>query len=185
MPSLPIVYRVDAADRIVYVNDAWDAFAHQNEGTAVVAAQVVGRPLWEFISDLSTRTIYRSALGRIRAGSELRFGFRCDSPSCRRIMEMQILLADEPGSVEFRSSTIAEDHRQPPAVTWAAGGSRDEDSLVRMCGWCNRIDVGSVWTEFEEALPQLRLMERANPPSVTHGICESCFQKMTAEITKV
>jgi hypothetical protein len=174
MPSLPIVYRVDAADRITYVNDAWDAFARQNEGASVMAAGVVGRPLWGFISDLTTLTIYQRLLGRIRVGNELRFSYRCDSPSHRRVMEMQISRADDAGSVEFRSVMLAEEHRQPTPIA--------PKSLQRMCGWCNRLDVGGAWMEIEEALPRLRMMERESPPMITHGICESCLETMEAEL---
>lgn len=179
------MYRVDATDRIVYVNEAWDAFARENEGVAATAARVVGRPIWDFISDRTTRMIYQNALERIRSGTELRFSFRCDSPSCRRRMEMQISRSDEPGSVEFRSVTIAEEHRQLPRVAQGELGSGDEEPLLRVCGWCNRIDVDGAWKEIEEALPLLRLMERAKPPMATHGICESCVEKMTAELTEI
>jgi hypothetical protein len=183
MTSPPITYRVDASDRIVHMNDAWDAFAHQNDGAAVTAAQVVGRSLWDFVSDLTTRAVYRQALKRIRAGSEMCFSFRCDSPSCRRMMEMQISLVDDAGSVEFRSVLIAESDRQLPPL--GDGASGDEEPLQRVCGWCNRFDVDGVWMEIEEALPQLRLMERASLPRVTHGMCESCFEKMTEEVARL
>ncbi len=180
MPSPPIVYRVDRTDRIVYVNEAWDAFAHQNRGAAVTAARVVGRPLWDFISDLTTRMIYQRMLGRIRLGNELRFAFRCDSPSCRRVMQMQILQADERDAVEFRSLTITEAHRHLPLLGQA--DEFEEEALLRACGWCNRLDVKGAWMELEEALPRLQLMEVPSPPKVTHGICEPCAARMTAEL---
>ncbi len=182
MTSPPIVYQVDADDRIVYVNDAWDAFAHQNDGAVVTAVRVVGRPVWDFISDLTTRAIYRQIFKRIRAGNEMRFDYRCDSPSYRRAMEMQISRPNDDGHVEFRSVTIAEEHRQlPPEARWLIP-SGIESPMQRVCGWCNRFDVAGAWMEIEEALPQLRLMEHPNPPKVTHGICESCFEKMTTEL---
>lgn len=34
---------------------------------------------------------------RVRSGADLRYGYRCDAPSCRRSMQMQIRAADSLG----------------------------------------------------------------------------------------
>lgn len=178
-----IVYRVDAEDRIVSVSSAWDPFAIANNGRSVTASSIIGRNLFEFIADRTTRHLYRQMLARIRSGGYLAYRYRCDSPECRRLMEMQVVATDAAGGVEFRSITLEEHPRTPIEVPQADGASDDDPGEPqRACGWCNRLDVEGTWMEIEDALPRLRLLERASPPAVTHGICEDCLARMTDEL---
>lgn len=185
MPSDPIVYRIDAADRLTFVGAGWDDFALANNGAGATGESVLGRPLWDFISDVTTAEIYRQVLARIRTGRAMRFEFRCDSPECRRLLEMKIQLVDDTGAVEFRSTTLEEHEREQPSVQSAqadGAGPEDEPGLIRVCGWCNRLDAAGEWVEVEEALPRLRLLEYPDGRMLTHGICEDCLVKMTAEL---
>lgn len=179
----PIIYRVDAADRIVAVNDAWDVFAADNDGAAILAVDVLGRHLFDFIADSSTRQLYRQMLTRVRSGADLRYGYRCDSPSCRRSMQMQIRAADALGGIEFQSSTLEAVTREPVHVSQADGADAAErNELQRVCGWCNRLDVNGTWMEIEEALPRLQLLERPSAPTLTHGMCEDCVARMMTDL---
>lgn len=183
MDAPTIVYLIDAEDRIVSVNGAWNDFASENDGTAVLAEHVVGRNLFDFITDTSTQHIYRQMLARIRGGTDVQFSYRCDSPDCRRLMEMQVRGADAHGGVEFRSITLEAHAREPQLLPQADGATEMEPaSLQRACGWCNRLDVNGTWMEIEDALPRLGLMEHPTAPMVTHGICADCVAKMEAEL---
>lgn len=57
-------YRINRLDEIVAVSPGWDAFATANDGPDVVAAKVLTRPLWHFISDPTTRQLYDHILKR-------------------------------------------------------------------------------------------------------------------------
>ena len=61
------------------------------------------QPLWRFIADPETTYLYKQIFAKIRSGkSPVRIPFRCDSPECRRFMEMKLsLLAGD--SIEFLS----------------------------------------------------------------------------------
>lgn len=182
-----IIYTVDAHDRIVSVNEAWDRFATQNEGTAYLAEHIVGRNLFEFIGDDSTRQIYRQMLVRIRGGTDLEYRYRCDSLDCRRLMEMRVRATNSEGGVEFRSITLDATQRTPmrtPMRLPQADGAEvtEPAEFQRACGWCNRLDVNGVWLEMEEALPLLLLHETPTAPTLTHGMCEACLAKMKAEL---
>src|SRR5450631_2450126 len=83
----PVSYQIDGHDDIISVNSAWKAFARSN-GAPHLAEQVVGRSLWEFVSDGTTRQVYRDLLVRVRGGRTVTFSYRCDSPSLRRYMRM-------------------------------------------------------------------------------------------------
>lgn len=171
-----IIYRVNDQDEIVFVNEEWDRFAADNAGEAVTSSQVLHHPLWDFIIDSTTRELYRQVLKRIRDGRSLRFTFRCDSPSCRRLLEMEVGRGED-NSVEFRTRTLSEESRQPLALPESSAAGSNE--LLRVCGWCKKVFVGGSWAEVEEAVAQLRLFHRHFLPSMTHGICEGCYQEMT------
>jgi hypothetical protein len=174
-----IIYRVNDLDEIGYVNEAYDAFASANDAGHIASAGVLHHPVWEFIADLSTRHIYRELLQRVRAGRPVRFQFRCDSPTCRRLMEMNVRRG-ETGAVEFRARALSEEARPYQALL----DSHIERSgeLLRACGWCKKIFVAGEWLEIEEAVQRLRLFERPAVPPLTHGICEECYKKMMAAL---
>lgn len=84
------------------------------------------------------------------------------------------------GSVEFRVRTLSEEER-PPQPLFDPGRPRSED-LLRVCGWCKKVDVGGRWKEVEEAVPLLGLFEQTLLPHLTHGICEDCYHGMIESI---
>ena len=179
--SESIVYRVNDQDEIVYVNDEWDRFAEANEGEMVASSRVLDRSLWDFIGDATTRELYRQVLRQIREGRIVRFALRCDAPTCRRLLEMDITRGDD-GTIEFRTSTLSEWHR--PAPIWPTPDATGSDELLRVCGWCNKVNVDGAWEEVEQAIVSLRLFEFPLLPSLTHGICDPCFQKMTERLAE-
>ncbi len=170
-----VVYRLNDRDELVFANPAWDRFAAANSGEFVTAERALGRSLWGFISDATTRQLYRDVLRRVRGGRPVRFNFRCDSPAIRRLMEMDVTLAAA-GGVEFRTRALSEDSR--PFQALLAPSALHSDELMRMCSWCKKVDVGGAWAEVEEAVARLRLFERALLPSITHGICDPCYEGM-------
>lgn len=177
-PGDLVAYRIDTSDRIIWVNDEWDRFARRNDGDAFVAAEVLGRPLWDFVCDATTRHIYRELLDRVRAGDSVRFPFRCDAPAERRLLDMRIVPTGN--EAEFQVRPISLDAR-PPQTLIAVHPQRSED-VLRSCGWCRRFEIGDSWLEVEDAVRELRLFESAKPPLVSHGMCPECFDRMTQTI---
>lgn len=174
-----IIYRVDDRDDIVFVNEEWDRFAEANAGEGITSSHVLKRPLWDFIVDLTTRELYRQVMKRIRDGSSVRFSLRCDSPTCRRLLAMEVARRED-GTVEFRTRTLSEETRNPVPLPTASAACSDE--LLRVCGWCKKVFADGAWEEVEVAIDRLKLFHRDIPPSVTHGICERCYQDMRATL---
>lgn len=175
-------YWLDDRDQIVFVSEAWDAFALANSGEQLTENRVLGRPLWEFITDRTTRLLYRDILAWVRGGHPVRFILRCDSPGCCRLLEMGVS-AGLGGSVEFRIRTLSEEPRKPqPLLDTERPHSKE---LLRMCGWCKKVAVCGGWVEVEEAVSLLGLFERALLPDVTHGICEDCYARVQLQIASL
>ncbi len=91
----------------------WLAFARENAAPQLTAALVLDQSIWRFIQGQETIYLYKQIFARLRAGkSPVKFPFRCDSPDCRRFMEMQLSLL--PGdAIQFMAQILREEWRQP------------------------------------------------------------------------
>jgi hypothetical protein len=176
-----IVYRIDGEDRIVFVNDEWDRFALANGGGELGSLFILDRSLWEFVSDPGTRDIYLEAVRRVRHGRALHFSFRCDSPDCRRLLEMNMSYLDN-RQVEFRTQTLSVEPRQTQELL-DSRFPRCGDFL-RVCGWCKKALVQDKWIELEEAFDCLRLHEQLTLPEITHGLCGTCLENMSRSLAE-
>lgn len=178
--ALVLVYRIDAAGNLTFVNDAWSKFARDNHGETVLPEQVLGRSLMASLAGATIRELYLRMIQRARAGVPVRFQYRCDAPAKRRVFEMNIRgLAG--GAVEFTSALLQEETR-PPVALLEANRPRD-DRLLLMCSWCQQVAVAEGrWEPVETAVTTLGLMEAETLPDVTHGICPPCAKKMRASI---
>ena len=114
----PVMYWIDSTDQLTHVNAAWSAFADANEGRAVHPDQVIGRSLWDFLTDRTTKQLYQDMVRRVRRGGlPIRFQFRCDAPACKRLLAMEIA-RDGIDGVQFKVNRILEEQRPsvlPPA----------------------------------------------------------------------
>ena len=59
-------YRVDARDRLVFVDPLWLAFARENGAADLTEQRVIGRSLWDFVADAETIRLYRELHARVR-----------------------------------------------------------------------------------------------------------------------
>ncbi len=175
------IWNIDAADRIVHVNDAWLAFARENTAPQLTAASVLNQPIWRFIQGQETIYLYKQIFGRVRAGeSPVKFPFRCDSPDCRRFMEMKLSLLSG-DAIQFISHILREEWRQPVDLLDA---SRDRSGeFLKICSWCKKIYIpGQGWGEIEAAIEPLDLFGHHSMPRMTHTICDSCYDAHQAGV---
>jgi len=115
-----------------------------------------------------------------RHGEQLSFRFRCDSPTMRRYLRMEILpIAD--GGLEFHSRIEKEEPQPRVLRILDPQAPRNGESSVRMCAWCKKIADGENWFEPHEALERMRLFDAPTMPQITHGMCKECFDRMMQE----
>jgi hypothetical protein len=180
--SPDISYRVDAEDCITEVSDGWIEFAKANDGRLLLPPEILGTVLWDWIYDAQTRHVYRTLLQRARASTiHVRFQFRCDSPAERRLLHMEIVPMSN-GEVEFQTSLISSEVREP--VELLKTPRAHSDSLLKICGWCMRIQSNDSWLEIEDAISDLGLFEVGNLPNLSHGMCPACYGVMLASFEK-
>jgi hypothetical protein len=166
-----VLYRIDGADVLIEVGGSWDEFARANGGIG----QVVGRPLWHFVTGTEVRAIWSQMLRRVReVGGPLAFLYRCDGPGMRRLTQME-LLADSDGYVAFRSTQIKAARAATYLGRWEQGTCRD---AVVVCGWCARVHLEE-WVPAEEAAAELGL-EGGRAARLSHGVCDTCARELRA-----
>ena len=170
----PVVYRISAADVIEDVNDAWARFAIDNDASPL-ATEVVGKPLWDYISGGAVKRIYESILKCVRTRNRtVSFPFRCDSPSmCRGMRLFVVPLGQE--RIEFRAVSETAFLQPKPLDLLNPGRARDTQTHLYMCSWCKAVAIGTEWKPIETAMEELRLFARTALPSIKHVICDSCL----------
>lgn len=168
-----IEYWLNELDEIVYVNEAWTTFALTNDGVGLASERILLRPLYEFITDSTTRLLYWDMLKRVRAGYPLQFPFRCDSPSQYRLLEMTIT-PDVDGLVKFSTLEVLVKERAPMRLL--ASSTKRSTTVVHICSWCKRVEIeNQQWVEVEDAILILRLFEQERLPRLKHGMCPDCL----------
>ncbi len=176
------MHRIDRAGRIGFVNDDWLDFAAEN-GWHISAMQVLGSQLTDCIAGPQTRHIYNQLIDRVREeGCEARFNYRCDSPDCRRFMEMRINHILELDQVEFRSRVLRLERREPINLVDLSLNKRSGE-ILNMCSWCKAVLVDQTWVEVELAVERLGLLADPVLPQISHGICPDCRNRMTGVVT--
>lgn len=177
------IWIIDDADKIVHVNDDWLAFAGENTAPQLTASLVLDQPIWRFIQGQETSYLYNQIFSRVRAGrSPVKFPFRCDSPDCRRFMEMKLSLL--PGdAIQFMAQMLREEWRDPVDLLDA---SRDRTrEFLKICSWCKKINIpGRGWGEIEAAIAALDLFGHHSMPRMTHTICDSCHGAIKLELNQ-
>jgi hypothetical protein len=177
------IWIIDDADKIVHVNDDWLAFARENGAPQLSASVVLEAPIWRFIQGQETVYLYQQIFGRLRAGkSPIKFPFRCDSPDCRRFMEMKLSLLSGT-AIQFLARLLRQEFRQPLDLLNPSGDRSEE--FLKICSWCKKIYIPDHgWGEVEAAIGPLDLFGRHPMPRMTHTICESCYDVIRQELNQ-
>ncbi|MBA2291096.1 MAG: hypothetical protein H0W15_01425 [Gemmatimonadales bacterium] len=177
----PVTYSIDSSDHLTQVNEAFTAFADDNEGGTLSPDQVVGRLLWDFLTDETTKSLYRDMVQRVRRRSmPVRFKFRCDAPDLKRLLAMEIDRG-EGDTVQFTITSVLEER----VLSAARSAIRMSESgaLLTICGWCKRVPLASgEWGEIEEAVDELGLFHSGSTLQLSHGMCPMCYDAVMGMI---
>jgi hypothetical protein len=172
------VHRIGADGCVRFVNAEWAQFGREN-GLATTASAVIGQPLLAAISDAETRHLYQVLIERVRGSDEMmEFGYRCDSPDCRRWLQMRMRWLEEANEVEFASVLLRSERRETVALL-DIGQQRSRD-LLSMCSWCKQVLAEQSWVEVEQAIARLQLFADRALPRISHGICPTCSERLCA-----
>jgi len=150
-----VSYTIDADDVIVEVSSSWQEFARENFAVGLTEREVVGQPLWEFIRDDSTQSMYKVLLNTVRSkGHPISFPFRCDSPRIRRYMVMNVT-PHASGHVSFTNELVETQSRNPEI--YFQNKAESNKQYYVMCSMCNKVRPyeENEWLEVEEAFASM------------------------------
>jgi len=170
-----IEYKIDKDNNIIFVNEEWDRFALSNFGEEIISEKILGKNLLDFIENISVKQIYLDIINQARKGNVITIDFRCDAPTCRRLLQMTIR-PEKNNVVTFFS-------KAKEILSWDYINILDSKAirsieLIPMCSWCKKIKMDSEWEELEQAIKKYGLLTQKQVPSLTHTICEDCYQKL-------
>lgn len=170
--SEQVSYSIDRNDRIQWVNENWDRFALANDASHLRANTVIGTTLWSHISDVTLGYLLQKIFTKARSSRQpAMLTCRCDAPLMRR--ELNVLIESRDGvSVVVTSTVTSETPRQVPYVLTVPQG------VLRMCSWCNSVEVDGRWVDLEEAIDELKLLRGPHHPAITHTLCGRCEQRL-------
>jgi hypothetical protein len=168
------IYRIDLEDRISFVNDEWIAFGIENGLTELSARGVVGRPLWDFVSDPTVQHLYKALFEKVRARkSKPKIPYRCDSPDCRRIMNMELSVSSD-GEIHLTNRILQLEFR--PHISILEPSADRSNQFLAICSICKKTKLReNRWYEIEEAVAILGMTETGPYPQLTHSICDGCL----------
>lgn len=178
------LYSLDAEDRLVAVNERRVTPSDSVGRDLGIGAgdTLVGRSVWELLSDFTTQHFFRLLFGRARLDQRaITLPYRCDTPTLVRHFELRIV-PDKSGALSVLSRSVLEIAR--PAVDLLDATVPRSHEWVRLCGWCKRLDLDGRWEEIEVALACRPAWLQWPPPNVTHGICDDCERSISAAMER-
>jgi hypothetical protein len=169
-------YHIDQDDRIFFINQEWLDFADENQSANLSEETIIGTSLWNHIVNSETVHIYETLIQKVRNGhSAIKIPYRCDSPNRRRFMEMNIAPLEKQG-VAFVNVILREELR--PVVQLLNPQFPRNEQMLRMCGWCKKVNFKDNWLETDEAVTTMKIFDDPELPKITHGICPPCKSKL-------
>jgi hypothetical protein len=164
-------YWLDEHRRIVAVAGSWEAFAHENGGLGLGPAELVGRPIWGFITDATTRMWFEVLLNtaELRA-SPIERPYRCDSPELRRYMVMRVVPESRSRLRVEHELVRTEPRRVPTHIEHVQSG---HGGLVHVrCSMCGRVRERGTWREPDEQTEGPARLQ------VVYTVCPDCLRML-------
>ena len=170
--SQVVEYRVDRRNVIISVGANWNTFAKENNAASLLGDGVVGIPLHSFVAGDATRMFIEALLRSARAlGRPLVRPYRCDSPDCRRYMEM-VLLPSPSGEVTLQHRVLREERFTRP-IGFRLSESGGAGVLIR-CSMCNRLKGAHDWVDAET----IAASDGRGSLPVIYGVCPACMESI-------
>jgi hypothetical protein len=167
-------YAVNANDAITSVSPLWLAFARENGASQLTCEAVMGRSLWDFIDGVETTRLYKAIVQRVRTSIlRVMVPFRCDSPTLRRYMRLEITRQPE-GSVQFDG--VLERVEPTTRLNLLDPAFPRSRATLTLCSCCKRALVEPYgWLEIEDVAVRLHLLEEKNAPQLRSAVCPECL----------
>jgi len=157
---------------ISFVSPEWVRFAQANEAPELTEEQVVGKPVWDFITGKEARALYQQLYSTLRSRrSEMFIPFRCDSPTQVRHMTLTLRSLGARG-IECEGRLDRIETREPVALL-SRGVARSQESIP-ICSLCRRMAILEEWLDVRAAIVRKRLLSAITFPRLEESVCPDC-----------
>ena len=161
---------VDRHDVIVALGTGWDDAATEGNAPALQGDALIGRSLYDFIDGDDTVMFVRVMLAGARSrGTVTVRPYRCDSPTHRRWMEMEMQPRGN-GEVLIRHRLLRSALLPSRVAPLSGHGAR----LPKRCSQCNQLRLDGVWHEPDAPAVLEHLGKAGENFRVIYGICPQC-----------
>ena len=164
---------VDANNCITSLSDTWSKTAKDGGAADDLAVhRVLGQPLRYFITSDTTRMYVEASLQLCRVRQEVLFRpYRCDSPTHKRFMELQLTPLPEK-AVEMKHFLLREEpYTEPVYFQEISFKRRKPAGTCLRCSFCNRLKP----LEQETWMPPEEVNQSyVSPLQVIHTVCSDC-----------
>jgi hypothetical protein len=166
----PVELVVNRDDIIIAVGHGWDAAASIGAADALLADAVIGRSLYDYVCGDDTSMFVRVMISgaRQRLQPTVR-PYRCDSPTHRRWMEMEMV--PRPNGDVAITHRILKTEPMPQRVAPLAGHGK---LLPKRCSICNRLRLAGEWHEPDTRAVATHIATAGERFGVIYGICPTC-----------
>lgn len=147
----------------------------------------VGNDFLAAITEPNLCELYRMVITRVRtSGRALTFDFRCDTADLKRDSYVRIGAIRDGNRlfVEVLNGTRKETPHATRVQLLDPAAPRGTDFLM-VCSWCKQVKLSDErWVEIEEAMHELKLLQRAEMPALSHGLCRTCAERVMADFIR-
>lgn len=168
-----LTLQLDADNRIMWLSSNWEEVAEQGKaGQQLAEPKVLNQPLSRFVSDDETWLYYEACLNLCRKKQQVLIRpYRCDSPTHKRFMELQLTPLDK-GWVEMKHFLIrSEAFEYAVYIQDVTHQQSIQPYQFTRCSLCNRLKAQHQddW-QSPESFGTLFL----EPVNVIHSVCPDC-----------
>lgn len=165
---------VDEQDTIIDVSSSWDSVAKSGgAGESLFAKRILGQALADFIKSDNTTMYIATVIKLCRLQKKTLFReYRCDSPTHKRFMEMELQPLEE-GFVKINHYLLREEPLETPLhLQDITPDLLNTSPALLRCSMCNRLKKPgeAVWLPAE----QFSATEE-KPLRVIHTVCRDCL----------
>jgi len=175
--NVKLSYWVDKKNTIQKVNDSWDqAMDAESWSHRAASFNIIGQNILDFIVDDITRMYVASMLDAVRVCAKpLVRPYRCDSPECKRYMQMTVT-PDADGLVRVSHELIKTEQLKQKAYFFNDQTNKNFSAHHVRCSLCNKLKkIGSSnWEDVDKLSDRGQMMQKGNP--VLYGVCPKCMK---------
>lgn len=170
-----LFYKLDKTDTIIEAGGTWNDMAEQNGAAQLSVSNVLGTRLYDHVSGEATRMFVWTMLDAVRLLKRpVLKSYRCDSPNCRRYMQM-IIKPDSGGGLDLEHTVLSVKPLAQTQLFTTAPQSQLSSAtrvLVR-CSSCNSVRTAGRWQEVE-TIDTTPFQNSDGAIRVVYGVCERC-----------